>query len=187
MLLISTCNKEDNGDQKYLQAVDKLCDILKQHGDIKIVTNVWDYINVSNPVQWFNENVKICRYIILICTPLGKKNWLNNISNDLFVRGFQMLRNQRTNKRWFSSNSHNFSVIYFDDDPRLCIPDEMNQDKIKYKNISKNLNLFLKKVTSKNLDTDNELVVSFKTAVNFGINSRSNDSKPLLYENGKAI
>ena len=187
MLLISTCGKEDDGDHKYLKAADILSDMLKQLGNLNVISNVWNDINVSDPLNWFDENVKICKHIILICTPLGKKNWIKNNTNDLFVMGFKMLRKQRIKKRWFSSNSHDFSVIYFDDDSTLCIPDEMIKDNIKHKNVLNNLRSFFSKVTSKKLNTNLESVVSFKTAVNL-IHSNSlpiNSETFLLNEKSK--
>ena len=164
MILISTFDKDDNQDHNYLKATDLLCDILRQSDCIDVVTNVWNDINVSDPLNWFDKNVKVCNQLILVCTPLGKKNWTKNNINDLFVMGFKMLRKQKIEKKWFSSNSHDFSVIYFDDDSTLCIPDEMIKDNIKHTNVCNNLSSFYKKVTSNKLDTSLDIVTELKKA-----------------------
>ena len=164
LLLISTYDKNDCRDHHYLKAADLLCDILRQPGCMNVVTNVWNDINVSDPLNWFDENVKICKHIILICTPLGKKNWIKNNTNDLFVMGFQMLKKQRIKEKWFSSNSHDFSVIYFDDDSILCIPDEMIKDNVKHKNVCNNLSSFYNQITNKKLDTSLDIVTELKKA-----------------------
>ena len=162
MVLTSTCDKEDEGDHKYLKATDILSDMLKQLGNLNVVSNVWNDVNVSDPLNWFDENAKNCKHIVLVCTPLGKKNWVKNNTNDLFVMGLKMLRKQRIKKRWFSSNSHDFSVIYFDHDPKICIPDEMVSENIKHQNISNNLNLFFYKTTGKKLDKSSKHIKELK-------------------------
>ena len=149
-----------------------LCDILKQLGAVDVITNVWNDVNISEPLEWFDENVKNCKHIVLVCTPLGKKNWMKKNMNDMFVMGYQMYRKQRIKKRWFSSSSHKFSVIYFDANSTVCIPDQMIKDKIKYQNIKVSLPSFFMKLTGKKLCTDFNIVISLKNVLK-SINSRA--------------
>lgn len=106
---------------------------------------------MHDPVQWTSDCLGTFTDIVLVCTPLGKRNWDNSISCQLdsvdpFVLSITKLL-KHANLPGISKNQR-FHVVYFDDDPSVCVPYQVLKLMDCYK-LPELFGRFFKQLTSK--------------------------------------
>lgn len=130
LVLVSTSN--GNLDSLHCKATGILSEILKQELNMEVHCNLWDHIKMHDPVEWTTENLLKYENIVLVCTPLGKTNWLKSVSDskkldvvDPYVMCTNALLKSAKQNRFQLCPFPRYHVIYFDNNPSCCIPDQV--------------------------------------------------------------
>ena len=153
-LLLASVYDEPSGSP-YLDAIDAFGSLLKEYGNLPVTSCVWEMSTISNPVDWIAEKLKQCNHIVLICTPLGKHDWENKNTTNLFCMGLENILKEHRQKFLKSMKSHSYSIVYFNDNPAICIPEVVSSHNLSYYSASKRFDFIFHRLTGKKFKRNN--------------------------------
>ena len=148
VLVIVSRDGADLEDNLQVEATDALITSLEECCGLTVLSNVRE--TPHEPISWMDEKMKLCDRVVLVLTPLGKKNF-NEKRNEPFTIGLKYLLEERKKNFLRFSFSCRFYVVCFNDDITACIPKSVRSNRIKCIQLSKNLELFYSSLSGKKL------------------------------------
>ena len=138
LVLVSRIGAESK--DLYIDAADSLIASLRECSGRSILSNVGD--TPDEPISWMEEKLKSCNRIVLVFTPLGKRNYELKNDKDPFTIGVNWLLEERKRKFLHLTRSHKFFAIYFDTSIRFCVPEALLTKEIKFMQLPQKLGWF---------------------------------------------
>ena len=150
-LILASVTGAEGDDILYLETIDLLGALMRQYGNGQVEYVMWK--TRTDYTDWIYETAKSSDQIVLVCTPLGKRNLQKCIEKDPFYIGLQLLLTHNKQKFWNFKNLPKFYVVHFDGDEKKSVPENLVSEKIKRHKLPKKLEWLFRNVSGINFNT----------------------------------